>query len=185
MVFWAFFIVLLILILIAAAFLRLSFMILVSFDDQFHLEMKVMLYKILTLYRWNLKDGGVGFLMKGKKDVPKKQKKKKGRLSGILRVLFSKNTFRSFKKNIEVFDVSVKGRLATHDAAHTALLYGQIWGAAGFLIPFIPKKHLILDFYPDFHKEIPDFHVSCILRMRIIHIIVLVIEQKRKEKKRK
>jgi len=43
------------------------------------------------------------------------------------------------------------------------------------LIPFIPQKNLILDFYPDFQKETPDFRVSCILRIRIIHIIKLIV----------
>lgn len=75
---------------------------------------------------------------------------------------------------MEVFILSVKGRLSTKNAALTALLYGNIWSVIGVLIPFIPQRNLVLDFYPDFQKETPDFHISCILRARIIHIIKLI-----------
>jgi hypothetical protein len=169
------------LLLFAAAFLKLSFMILVSLDENgFYLNVRVMLYKILTLYNWDFKEGGTSFLIKKKEKVPEKQKKKKGRLSGILKILFSEDTRRHLRKGMEIFDLSVKGRLATKDAACTAMLYGGVWSVLGSLIPFIPQKRLILDFYPDFNKETPDFHISCILRVRIIHIIVLIAEFKRK-----
>lgn len=184
MVFWTFFIVLTLL-LSVVAFLKLSFVILVSFDgDGFHLNVKVMLYKILTLYEWTLKEGGVSFLLKKKKDVPENLKKKKGRLSGIIDTIFSKDTYRHLKKDMETFDISVKGRVASSDAARTAMLYGGIWSIIGSLIPFIPQKRLILDFYPDFNKEVPDFHISCILRVRITHIIVLIVEHKHKNIKK-
>lgn len=179
MIFLAFFIIMLLL--FGTTLLRISFMILLSIDgDGIHLEIKVMFYKLFTLFQWNLKEGGLSFLMKKKQDVPDDPKKEKGRLYAILDIIFSKDAYRHLKKGLEVFDVSVKGRLASKDAALTALIYGEIWGILGSLIPFIPQKHLMLDFYPDFNKETPDFHVSCILRVRIIHIIVLIIENKRK-----
>ncbi len=89
-------------------------------------------------------------------------------------MFFSKDTYNHLKKNLEVFILSVEGRLSTKDAAVTALLYGNIWSVIGLLTPFIPQKNFVLDFYPDFQKETPDFHISCILRVRIIHIIVLI-----------
>lgn len=156
--------------------LKLSLMILVSIDEKgFHLNIKVMLYKILTLYSWRLEEGGLSFLLKKKKDVPEKKKKKKGLLAAVTKMFFSTDTYNHLKKNLEVFDLSVTGRLATKNAAVTAQLFGGIWSILGMLIPIIPQKHFIFDFYPDFQKEKSDFHISCILRVRIIHIIVLIV----------
>ena len=164
---------------------RLSFMTLFSIDcNGFHLEIKLMYYKLLTLFKWNLKEGGPGFLLKKKKAVPKNKKKEKGRVSSVINIIFSRDTYNHLKKNLEIFDFSVKGRLSTKDASLTARLYGGVWGVIGVLIPFIPQKRLILDFYPDFQNEIPDFHVSCILRVRIIHIIVLIVNHFRKKNRK-
>ncbi|NLU51852.1 MAG: DUF2953 domain-containing protein [Clostridiaceae bacterium] len=182
MVFLALFIIALIIILM---FLKLSFMLTISFDDKgFDMEVKVMLYRILTIYKWNFKEGGLSFLASRKKDVPDEHKKKKGRLSGVLKTMFSEDTMRHLRKNMEIFDISVKGRLASQNAAFTALAYGSIWSVLGALIPYIPQKRLFLDFYPDFQKDTPDFHVTCILRVRISHIIVLMTDYFR-EKLRK
>jgi hypothetical protein len=165
-----------ILLLIILLNMRISFMLLISVDNSgFNMEVKVMFLKLLTLYKWDFREGGLSFLFKKKKDVPKDLKKKKGRLSGSLKMLFSKDTFRHLKKNMEVFNLSIKGTLATMDAAETALLYGGIWSILGNLIPHIPQKRLFLDFYPDFKRETPDFHITCILRVRLIHIIVVII----------
>ena len=156
--------------------LRLSLMILVSIDEKgLHLNVKVMFYKILTLFSWKLEEGGLSFLLKKKKDVPKKKKKKKGRLAAVIKMVISKDTYNHLKKNLEILDLSVTGRLATKNAVTTAQLYGATWSILGILMPFIPQKRFIFDFYPDFQKESPDFHVSCILRVRIIHIIVLIV----------
>ena len=176
------FLIILVLLLVIISGLKLSFMVLASVDAKgLHLEVRVMFYRLLTLFKWNLEEGGLSFLLKKKKDVPEELKTKKGRLAGVLKMEFSKDTRRHLKKHMEVFDVSIKGWLATGDAAATALLYGGVWGILGIMILFIPQKRLILDFYPDFKKETSDFHVSCILRVRIIHIIVLVAENKRKK----
>lgn len=175
MVFLAIFIALGLLI-IVTIFARLSFMVEISFDSEgFQMEIKVMLYRFLKLFAWNFKEGGLGFFLKKKKQVPEDQKKKKGRISAVLNIIFSKDTYNHLKKNMVVFLFSAKGRLSTKDAALTALLYGNIWSVIGMLIPFIPQKNFILDFYPDFQKETPDFHITCILRVRIIHIIKLIV----------
>ncbi|HHU90019.1 MAG TPA: DUF2953 domain-containing protein [Clostridiaceae bacterium] len=174
MVFLAIFIAFIILIIITI-FSKLSFIIGISIDSKgFNMEIKVMLYRILKLFSWNFKEGGLDFFLKKKKQVPKDKKKKKGRISAVLNLIFSKDTYNHLKKNMEVFILSVKGRLSTKNAALTALLYGNIWSVIGVLIPFIPQRNLVLDFYPDFQKETPDFHISCILRARIIHIIKLI-----------
>ncbi|MGI6083829.1 MAG: DUF2953 domain-containing protein [Acetivibrionales bacterium] len=184
MVFLAIFIALILLVLITV-FLKLSFIVLVFIDSKgFHMEIKVMLYRILKLFSWKFEEGGLDFLLKKKKQVPEDQKKSKGRVSAVLKLIFSKDTYNHLKKNLEVFIFSVKGRLSTKDAALTAILYGSIWSIIGLLMSFIPQKNFVLDFYPDFRKDTPDFHISCILRVRIIHIINLIanhfIEKARK-----
>ena len=76
MVFWVFLIIF-VLLLAIIWFLRLSFVVLVSFDgDGFHLDVKITFFKILTLYEWSPQEGGFNFLCKKKKDVSEKQKKK-------------------------------------------------------------------------------------------------------------
>lgn len=181
MFFLAFFIMILLL-LIIFCFLRLSLKLSASVDGEgFHMDVRIMLYHFLTLYKWDFKEGGASFLLKKKRQMPDERKKKKGRLTGTFETLFSKDTFKRLGKSIQVFDVSVKGRIATKDAAATALIFGNIWSILGALAPFIPQKRLSLDFYPDFQKDTPDFHISCILRVRIIHIIMLIAENKCKK----
>jgi len=165
-------------------------MIEISFDSNgFQIEIKVTLYRILKLFSWNLKEGGLNFFLKKKKQVSDDKKKKKGRVSAVLNLIFSRDTYNHLKNDLKVLILSVKGRLSTKDSALTALLYGNIWSIIGVLIPFIPQKNLVLDFYPDFQIETPDFHISCILRVRIIHIIKLIaneyIEKIRKGEKEK
>lgn len=174
MVFLAIFIALILLVLVMI-FSKLSFMVVIFIDSKgFHMEIKVMLYRILKLFSWKFEEGGLDFLLKKKEQVPDDQKKGKGRVSAILKLVFSKDTYNHLKKNMEVFIFSVKGRLSTKDAALTAMLYGSIWSIIGILMPFIPQKNFVLDFYPDFQEYTSDFHISCILRVRIIHIIILI-----------
>lgn len=184
MIILAFFILLLIL-LVILLFLKISFMLKLTFDEcGFNMEVKVMFYRLLTLYKWSLKEDGFSFLAKKKKQVPEKLKKEKGRLSGTLKILFSEDTFRHVKNDLEVFDIAVKGRIASKDAANTALIFGSIWSLLGILMPYIPQKKLFLDFYPDFQKDTPDFQVICILRAKISHIIVLIVNHKRKKSRK-
>lgn len=184
MIILAFFILLLIL-LVILLFLKISFMLKLTFDEcGFNMEVKVMFYRLLTLYKWSLKEDGFSFLAKKKKQVPEKLKKEKGRLSGTLKILFSEDTFRHVKNDLEVFDIAVKGRIASKDAANTALIFGSIWSLLGILMLYIPQKKLFLDFYPDFQKDTPDFQVICILRAKISHIIVLIVNHKRKKSRK-
>lgn len=77
MVFSAIFIALVLLIIITI-FSKLSFMVKISIDSEgFQMEIKVMLYRILKLFSWNFKEGGLDFLLKKKKQVPKDKKRKK------------------------------------------------------------------------------------------------------------
>lgn len=176
------FLLVIICIVIFLLFSKLSLMTLFLVDEKgIHLKVKVMLYKILTIYQWDFKEGGLSFLLKKKEDVPDELKKKKGRLAGVLKTEFSSDTFRHLRNHLEVFDVSVKGWIASKDAALTALLYGGLWSLLGALIPFIPQKRLVFDFYPDFQKEVPQLKINCILRVRINHIIVLIVNNKLKK----
>lgn len=145
-----------------------------------HLSVKVTLYRKIKLYQWELDEGGLSFLLKKKEQVPEEHKDKKGKLASALKAQFSKETFDNLRDHLE-FDVSVKGYIASHDAALTAILYGSLWALIGILIPYIPQQRLVCDFYPDFNKDNPDLRFSCILRLQIIHIIVLIVNHKLKK----
>ncbi|MCX7773697.1 MAG: DUF2953 domain-containing protein [Clostridia bacterium] len=179
------FIALLLILVFILTRLKLSLMTLIRFNDEgFKMEVRVMFYKLLTLYQWELEEGGLSFLLKKKKDVPDENKTKKGRLSSILRMQFSKDTLKYLRKDLQVFNLSVKGNISTKDAARTALLYGLTWQLLGMVIPFVPQKHLKLEFYPDFHKEKSDLLATCILRVQIIHIIDLILQHRHKNAKK-
>ncbi len=77
MVFLAIFVALVILV-ITIVYLKLSFMIGISIDSKgFDMEIKVMLYRILKLFSWKFKEGGLSFILKKKKQVPEDKKEKK------------------------------------------------------------------------------------------------------------
>lgn len=178
MAFLLFFIIL-ILTLIALMHSKLSLIIYLSFDNKgMHIRIKAMLFHRLTVYQWDFKEGGITFLFKKKRDVPNKMKKKKGRLSSALKILFSKDTIRHIKEHMEIFDASIKGYIASNDAAYTAMIYGELWAVIGIVTSLIPPNNLVCDFYPDFQKENPDLKITCILRLRIIHIIGLMVNNK-------
>jgi hypothetical protein len=78
---------------------RLSLMTLFSIDSNgIHLEIKVMFYKLLTLFSWKLDEDGLGFLLKKKKDVPVNKKREKGRVSSVINMIFSRDTYDHLKK---------------------------------------------------------------------------------------
>jgi hypothetical protein len=169
---------LLIIILLLAKLTLISNLILDSKGIQ--LSVKATLFRFIKLFQWHSDEGGLSFLVKKKEQVPEQHKDNKGKLASILKAQFSGETFRNLREHLE-FDVSVKGRIASHDAALTAILYGSLWALIGTLIPHIPQKHLVFDFYPDFEKDSPDLTISCILRVKIIHIIVLIANHQLKK----
>jgi len=170
MILAAFFIILLAII----SLLPLSFTIrLLLGEDGFNLELSVVLAYVKKLFRWNLKEDGLKLL---KKDQPTHGKaKKKNRLRKILEEIFNPRSLLNIKR-MRFLKLEVKGRIATHDAALTALSYGTVCSLIAVILPFVDAQRSQFDFKPDFEASKPDFSAACIIKVRIIHIIYLIAE---------
>lgn len=164
-------------ILAVAAWLPISFII--NFyvrDDGYNLEITVILAHAVKLFRWDLKEGGLKFLAKKKKqDDQGKKKQKKRWLSETINEIFNPRSIVNVKR-MRFLKLEVKGRIATHDAALTAMVYGSVCSLIAILLPLVDQQKSQFDFYPDFNRTSPDFNAACIIRVRIIHIIYLIGE---------
>lgn len=171
MIFAAFFIILLAIII---CLLPLSFTIrLLLGEDGFNLEINVILAHIKKLFKWSLKENGLKLF---KKDQPTPGRaKKKNRLRLILEEIFNPRSLINIKR-MRFLKLEVKGRIATHDAALTALSYGAVCSLIAILLPFVDAQRSRFDFMPDFEASRSDFSAACIIKVRIIHIIYLIAE---------
>lgn len=170
MIFAAFFIALLAIV----CLLPLSFTAkLLIGEDGFDLEVSAILAYVKKLFKWNLKEDGLKLL---KKDQPTHGKaKKKNRLRKILEEIFNPRSLLNIKR-MRFLKLEVKGRIATHDAALTALSYGTVCSLIAVILPFVDAQRSQFDFMPDFEGSKPDFSAACIIKVRIIHIIYLIAE---------
>jgi len=161
-----------IIILIAAAvLLPLTFTASAVFDEGgFSLNIRVRLAHIITLFGWDSGEEGLNFLFKKR---ARGEKKKKKRMNRIIRTIFNPDSLLNIK-GMTVARFEIRGVIATNDAARTAMLYGSLCAALSAIIPFLRRSRTLVDFYPDFQKKKPDFLISCIIRIRIIHIIYLI-----------
>lgn len=70
-----------------------------------------------------------------------------------------------------------KTRIGTDDAMYTAVITGLIWTVKGAVIGKISKKSqlqsLNINVQPDFNKAAITSKLICILKMRIVHIIII------------
>lgn len=156
---------------IAAGLLPLSFMAAATFKgSNFSLKLRVRLAGILTLFGWDSGEEGFDFLFKKR---VKKEKKKKKRVNRIIRGIFNPESLVHIK-GMATARFEIRGVIATHDAAGTALIYGSICAVLSTVIPHLNRSRVLADFYPDFQKKEPDLLISCIIRIRIIHIIYLI-----------
>ena len=154
--------------------LPVSFIGVASFmKDSPDLKLSVKLAHVITLFGWDSSEEGLDFLFK--KRVDEDRKKKKKRLNAIIKKIFNPKSLLNIK-GLSFIKFQVKGVLATRDAARTALLYGLLCCIISILGPFISDKKMVVDFYPDFQKNQSNFHISCIIRVRIYHIIYLIAE---------
>lgn len=164
-------------ILAVAALLSISFII--NFyvrDDGYNLEISIILAHAVKLFRWDLKEGGLKFLIQKKKQADQGKKKQKKRwLSETLQEVFNPKSILNVKR-MRFLKLEVKGRIATRDAALTAMTYGSVCSVIAILLPFVDQQKSQFDFYPDFDRTNPDFNAACIIRVRIIHIIYLLGE---------
>mgnify|MGYP000748645215 CR=1 FL=1 len=160
-----------ILLIIALGLLPISFIAAAEFKENgFSLNLRVRLAYVITLYGWDSREEGLDFLLKKRA----KKKKKKKRMQHIMRSIFKPDALLNIK-GMTVVKFEVSGVIATHDAAATAILYGFVCAVISVLIPHLNRGKVLTDFYPDFQRKEPDFLISCIIRIRIIHIIYHII----------
>lgn len=132
--------------------------------------------RIVTIFGWDSGEEGFGFLFKKR---VQDEKKKKKRLNAVIKGILNPRSILNLKGlSLSVFEV--KGIIATKDAAGTALLYGAVCSIVSIIIPFLNSNGIKIDFYPDFQQTQPDFHISCIIRVRLIHIIYLLVKENKK-----
>ena len=67
--------------------------------------------------------------------------------------------------------LEAQGRVATGDAAHTALICGCAGALEGTLEPFVPPGTLKLSLKPDFSMEESDIQLCGMVSIRLGHII--------------
>lgn len=69
--------------------------------------------------------------------------------------------------------------IGLEDAAQTGYFTGSLWAFKGFCLAFLANKNRLTNFqvniYPDFEKNVFSSRLSCILRIRIVHIIHISI----------
>lgn len=159
------------LLILAVSLLPLSFRAAAIFDEcGFSLNLRVVLAYLVTVFGWDSKEEGFDFLVKKR---VKKEKKKKKRISRIIEKIYNPGALLHIK-GLTVARFEVQGVIATADAAETAILYGLTCAFVSTIIPHLRRSRVLVDFCPDFQQKKPDFHISCIIRIRIIHIIYLI-----------
>ncbi len=148
-------------------------------DIRFDVALKVSLYKKFVLFSWNLADGGLSFLTQ-KKPVKEKGQLEK-RLGLLLDLGFMRTRFHYLRRHIRFTLLNVKGKVASHDAAFTAILYGTVWQLLGALLVLGTPKQKNIEFYPDFKEKKMDLSVHCIFKVRLLHIIYLILKHQQKK----
>ena len=162
-----------ILVIILLLYVPVSFTAAASFEKEgVDLMLSARIARIITLYGWDSKEEGLDFLFR--RQVQRSKKKKK-RVNAITGRVFNPKAILNIK-HMTVAAFEVRGMIATHDAALTALVYGALCSIISIIIPFIKSNGVKVDFYPDFQQNQPDFHISCIIRVRLMHIIYLLVE---------
>jgi len=155
---------------VSAVLLPLTFKASAVFKESgFSLNLRVRLAHIITLFGWDAGEEGLDFLFKKR---PRKEKKKKSRIRKIIGGIFHPDSLLNIK-GMTIIRFEVRGVIATSDAARTAILYGSLCAVLSAITPLLERSRTVVDFYPDFERKKPDFLVSCIIRIRIIHIIYL------------
>ena len=78
-------------------------------------------------------------------------------------------------RRVHLDQLRLEGRLSLSDAAHTALAYGCLRGAAGALAPVMDPRSLRFDLQPDFSAGPGCAGFSCIVSLRLGHIIAAAL----------
>lgn len=139
-------------------------------ENGFSLNLKVKLAYVLTLFGWDSDEEGLDFLFKKK---VRKEKKKNDRLKKIIHGIFHPSSHINMK-GLTVARLEARGVIATSDAARTAIIYGSLCAVFSAIVPHLKRSNAVMEFYPDFNRKKPDFRISCIIQVRIIHIIYVI-----------
>ncbi|HHV99022.1 MAG TPA: DUF2953 domain-containing protein [Clostridiaceae bacterium] len=142
----------------------------------------------LRLVRVKKKDSG-----KKDKKEDKKEKKKKG-LNPVdiykkiksIKCFYDQNKkyirdiINYLKKKLTVQEFSLKVRLGTGDAFYTGILNGLMWSITGAVLSFICSNFCVIkkciDVQPNFSKKEMKIDFYCILKTKLVHIIVVRIK---------
>ncbi len=89
--------------------------------------------------------------------------------------LFSE-TFRYILDKISISSLSCFSKIGLGDAALTGIAYGTAWIIVGTLLNIILNqknvKEMSINIYPDFNENIFEFDFFCIIKLKIVHIII-------------
>ena len=94
---------------------------------------------------------------------------KNAALPAVLRAL------RYLLRRIRLEQLRAEGRVSSPDAAQTALACGCIRSLEGMLRPFLPAERLCIRLNPDFSASDSDVRFSCMLSVRLGHIILTAL----------
>lgn len=87
------------------------------------------------------------------------------------------HVFNFTAKHTIIEKIEWKTRIGTDDAMYTAFITGLIWTVKGAAIGNISRKSQLQSFHinvqPDFNKAAITSKLICILKMRIVHIIII------------
>lgn len=79
-------------------------------------------------------------------------------------------------KKIELKSINLKSTIGLGDAALTGILYGLIWSLIGTLTNIISQykdiNEINIENNPDFNNKICIIDFFCIIRLKIVHIII-------------
>jgi len=134
-----------------------------------------------------------GKVVKKDKKEEKKEKKKEGlNLADIYQKTKSVKCFYDLnkkyireiidylKKKLAVQEISLKIRTGTGDAFYTGILSGLMWSVTGVIVSFICSNFRVMkkciDVQPNFSKKEMKIDFYCILKTKLVHIIVVRIK---------
>jgi len=139
----------------------------------------------------NIVKNGSKFLIKGKKeekrkDIEKSQEENKllitiSRIEGIFKNIeyylgVFKEAIKYIVGKLEISSLKFYLKFGVGDAALTAILYGLFWSIIGliFNVILISKEtdNININIYPDFSERIYEVDFLCIIKIKIVHIII-------------
>ncbi len=172
MIVWILAVILIILLLLLLAPLKV-----VSEYDEKKFKLNVYLYGV-KVFSLKKKDAASSASPEEKAEkVKKKSEDVALKISDILKL--SKTTLRLLKKYVSVTLIKLDIIIGTGDAATTAVNTGALWAAVYGLIGVIGRIVYIdshkVNISPDYAQSIFDIKGKCIIKSRVVYIIIIAI----------